>query len=393
MKKALFTRHELPAARARRAAHALLGHAGARATSPSTSASPAPARRRCRPTRPAASSATTSTAGATTASSTSRAAATPRSSASPPRAEPQIFQAIRFGSVLENVVVDPLTRAIHWDDDSITENTRATYPVEPHPRRDRDRAGRHAAQRLLPRLRRLRRPAADRQADARDGELPLPLRLHRQGRRHGGGRGRAGADLLGLLRRAVHAARPGRVRGRCWPSACATQPDAVLAGQHRLDRRAVRRRQAHAHLASRATCSRPRSRARWTTSRRRRTRCSACSCRRTAPGVPAGLLDARSHLGGRRRLRRAARRRWRSASPPTSSASPAACRPTSPRPARAQPAETASRTSPRSSQTGPRSAGMDRCPSQERSHASRCLDQRELSAASGGDAYPRPGSG
>jgi phosphoenolpyruvate carboxykinase (ATP) len=45
------------------------------------------------------------------------------------RAEPQIFQAIRFGSVLENVVVDPLTRAIHWDDDSITENTRATYPL------------------------------------------------------------------------------------------------------------------------------------------------------------------------------------------------------------------------------------------------------------------------
>ncbi len=45
------------------------------------------------------------------------------------RAEPQIFQAIRFGSVLENVVVDPVTRAIHWDDASITENTRATYPV------------------------------------------------------------------------------------------------------------------------------------------------------------------------------------------------------------------------------------------------------------------------
>ena len=45
------------------------------------------------------------------------------------RDEPQIFQAIRFGSVLENVVVDPTTRAIHWDDDSITENTRATYPV------------------------------------------------------------------------------------------------------------------------------------------------------------------------------------------------------------------------------------------------------------------------
>jgi phosphoenolpyruvate carboxykinase (ATP) len=43
--------------------------------------------------------------------------------------EPQIFDAIRFGSILENVIIDPFTRAIDWDDDSITENTRATYPV------------------------------------------------------------------------------------------------------------------------------------------------------------------------------------------------------------------------------------------------------------------------
>jgi phosphoenolpyruvate carboxykinase (ATP) len=47
-----------------------------------------------------------------------------------PEAEPQIYQAIRFDSVLENVVVDPVTREIRWDDDSITENTRATYPVD-----------------------------------------------------------------------------------------------------------------------------------------------------------------------------------------------------------------------------------------------------------------------
>ena len=44
--------------------------------------------------------------------------------------EPQIYNAIRFGSVLENVVVDELTRAIDYDDGGITENTRATYPVE-----------------------------------------------------------------------------------------------------------------------------------------------------------------------------------------------------------------------------------------------------------------------
>ncbi len=43
--------------------------------------------------------------------------------------EPQIWDAIRFGSVLENVIVDPLTREIDYDDMSITENTRATYPT------------------------------------------------------------------------------------------------------------------------------------------------------------------------------------------------------------------------------------------------------------------------
>jgi phosphoenolpyruvate carboxykinase (ATP) len=46
-----------------------------------------------------------------------------------PEHEPQIFAAIRFGSILENVVIDPMTRAIDWDDSSMTENTRATYPV------------------------------------------------------------------------------------------------------------------------------------------------------------------------------------------------------------------------------------------------------------------------
>ena len=44
--------------------------------------------------------------------------------------EPQIWNAIRFGSVVENVVFDPDTRALDFDDDSITENTRCAYPVD-----------------------------------------------------------------------------------------------------------------------------------------------------------------------------------------------------------------------------------------------------------------------
>ena len=45
-------------------------------------------------------------------------------------AEPQIYATTRrFGTVLENVVVDPVTRALDLDDDRFTENTRAAYPI------------------------------------------------------------------------------------------------------------------------------------------------------------------------------------------------------------------------------------------------------------------------
>ncbi len=48
-----------------------------------------------------------------------------------PTAEPQIYACTRrFGTILENVVYDPVTRRIDLDDDSITENTRASYPLE-----------------------------------------------------------------------------------------------------------------------------------------------------------------------------------------------------------------------------------------------------------------------
>jgi phosphoenolpyruvate carboxykinase (ATP) len=46
-------------------------------------------------------------------------------------AEPEIYATTRmFGTLLENVTYDPTTRFIDLDDDSVTENTRASYPLE-----------------------------------------------------------------------------------------------------------------------------------------------------------------------------------------------------------------------------------------------------------------------
>lgn len=45
--------------------------------------------------------------------------------------EPEIFATTkRFGTILENVVYDPITRIIDLNEDSITENTRASYPLD-----------------------------------------------------------------------------------------------------------------------------------------------------------------------------------------------------------------------------------------------------------------------
>jgi len=44
--------------------------------------------------------------------------------------EPEIYDAIRFGSVLENVVFEDVSRVVDYDDTSLTENTRVAYPLK-----------------------------------------------------------------------------------------------------------------------------------------------------------------------------------------------------------------------------------------------------------------------
>lgn len=47
-----------------------------------------------------------------------------------PENEPDIYNAIRYGTVLENVIYDPETREVDYSDTSITLNTRVSYPID-----------------------------------------------------------------------------------------------------------------------------------------------------------------------------------------------------------------------------------------------------------------------
>jgi phosphoenolpyruvate carboxykinase (ATP) len=57
-------------------------------------------------------------------------------------AEPEIYATTqRFGTVLENVVIDPVTREIDLDDNSLAENSRGSYPIDFIPNASKDNLG------------------------------------------------------------------------------------------------------------------------------------------------------------------------------------------------------------------------------------------------------------
>ncbi len=59
-----------------------------------------------------------------------------------PEAEPEIFATTkRFGTILENVVIDPVTRTLDFDDNTLAENSRGSYPIDFIPNASVDNLG------------------------------------------------------------------------------------------------------------------------------------------------------------------------------------------------------------------------------------------------------------
>ena len=159
--------------------------------------------------------------------------------------EPQIWNAIRFGTVLENVEMDPETRELDFNSEEITENTRAAYPLEFIENALIPSVGGPACQRGFPHRRRFRGAAAHFAADTRAGHVPLPERLHGQSGGHGARVGqRAASDFQRLFRGAVSASSGVSLRVDAGRTAAPLRVG-LLAGEHRMDRRPVRGGRAH----------------------------------------------------------------------------------------------------------------------------------------------------
>ena len=108
-----------------------------------------------------------------------------------------------FGTILENVVLDPATRKVQVRGSVDHREHARVVSAALHPEPRAERARRASEEHRLPHGRRVRRAAADRAAHARAGDVLLPLRLHGEGRGHGARREGAAGDVLVVLRRGV----------------------------------------------------------------------------------------------------------------------------------------------------------------------------------------------
>ena len=121
--------------------------------------------------------------------------------------EPEIYNAIKFGSLVENVVVDPDTRKPDYMDGSITENTRVGYPIDYIDNAQIPGERRHPEGCHLPDGRRFRRTPPHRKTGGKRRDVSFCNRLYLQAGRHGARYYRASAHVLHTVRRSLHAPR------------------------------------------------------------------------------------------------------------------------------------------------------------------------------------------
>ena len=122
-------------------------------------------------------------------------------------AEPEIFATTkRFGTVLEKVVMDPLTRELDLDDATLAENSRGAYPIHYIPNASLDGRTVHPKNINMLTCGRLWRHAANRKTVSGAGDVHVPVRLHRESCGHGKRRHRAPSDFFNLFWSPIHAA-------------------------------------------------------------------------------------------------------------------------------------------------------------------------------------------
>ena len=240
-------------------------------------------------------------------------------------AEPAIWAATnRFGTVLENVIVDPATRVADYDDGRLTENTRSAYPMDFIPNASPTGVASHP------------RNVVMLAADA-FGVLPPIARLSAsQAMYHflsGYTAKVAGTEKgLGSEPQATFSTcfgapfmpRHPSVYGNMLRELIAQARGELLAPQHRVDGRQVRRRAAACPSRPRARCSMLPCPARSPRSPCAPTRCSASRCRSPCPASMRGS-STRARPGPTRPPTMPRPAPWSTCSAPTSPSS----RPTS----------------------------------------------------------------